>query len=257
MKTETKSAILKMIERGGKVRPAELQESLKITPQTVHYHLRNLVRQGLIEAKGSVPFTQYSLAGIPDLEAVAHWLSVENPVNNPDLICDTRDVFTARLPRLKAFVYDGLDEKILPRVISTAGEIGNNSFDHNMGQWKDMPGCWFETQATGKYLWVCIADRGQGIFKTLVKVHSDLADEQTALEAAFETVISGRSPERRGNGLKFVRENILNAPGGGIACFSGNAKVEYGEHGDKCLVSLKKYLDEVQGTITLMSWGLK
>src|SRR6202042_1514929 len=106
-------------------------------------------------------------------------------------VSETREIFTARLFHLKTFVRNGLSENLLPLVISTAGEIGNNSFDHNLGQWRDVPGCWFDSQVTGRHLWIWIADRGQGIFHSLVKVHPELADEETALHAAFETIISG------------------------------------------------------------------
>lgn len=228
-----------------------------MTPQTIHYHLRNLIKSGLVEAKGSVPFTQYRLAGVPDLEAVVDWINARTLDRSPDSVCETRDILAARLPHLKSFLANGLPVDLLPIVISTAGEIGNNSFDHNSGQWRDVPGCWFESQVTGKTLWICIADRGQGVFQSLNKVHPHLTDDQTALKAAFETIISGRAPERRGNGLKYVRENISSRPGGGLACVSGTGHVAYGEQGEKCLALLKKLVSNVKGTITLLMWRLK
>jgi hypothetical protein len=89
--------------------------------------------------------------------------------------------------------------------ISVAGEIGNNTFDHNLGQWRDVHVFWFECQVTGGRLWMVLADRGQGIFQSLAGVHPGITDEEEALKAAFEKVISGRGPEQRGNGIKFVR----------------------------------------------------
>ena len=71
MKTETRSQIIKIIEKKGRARPEELRKSLDISAQAVHYHLRGLVKKGIIEAKESVPFTYYTLAGIPDFEAAA------------------------------------------------------------------------------------------------------------------------------------------------------------------------------------------
>jgi len=103
----------------------------------------------------------------------------------------------------------GLKADELPLTISVVGEIGNNCFDHNLGHWKDVPGCWFETQITGGLLWVCIADRGQGVLKSLARTDPALRDDQAALIAAFERNISGRAPEHRGNGLKFVKNVIL------------------------------------------------
>src|SRR5438445_4587146 len=175
MRTETRSHILKIIEKHGKARPADLRASLKISAQAIHRHLRSLVEQGVLEAQGSAPFTRYTLAGVPDLEAVAGWIKASTLATSPSSsVCETRDVFSARLPHLKSFVKNGLPESVLPSVISTAGEIGNNSFDHNLGQWRDVPGCWFESQLTGKNLWIGIADRGQGIFKSLSKVHAHI-----------------------------------------------------------------------------------
>lgn len=257
MKTETRSDILKLIEKRGPLRPSEVRRTLNLSPQIIHRHLKTLVAQGLVEVKGSTPFTQYALAGIPNLEAVSEWMNARIPTNNPELVCETRDIFTARLPRLKSFVDEGLTQETLPLVISTTAEIGNNSFDHNSGQWRDVPGCWFETQATGKHLWICIADRGQGIFKSLSQVHPNLTNDQTALKAAFETIISGRAPERRGNGLKFARKNLTDTPDGGIACISGSGRVAYGKQGVKCLALLERTLTNVHGTITLMTWSLK
>lgn len=163
-------------------------------------------------------------------------------------------MFTGRLPHLQSLIRNRLPENILPLVIAIAGEIGNNSFDHNLGQWRDVPGRWFESQVTGQSLWICIADRGQGIFQSLIKVHPHLTDEQTALKTAFETIISGRAPEQRGNGLKFVRNNFLKISGSGLACVSGTGRVAYGEQHETCLAALNKHFTNVNGTITLMTW---
>ncbi|MCB4756769.1 MAG: winged helix-turn-helix domain-containing protein [Elusimicrobia bacterium] len=258
MKTQTRSQILKIIEKNGKVRPSELRESLNISAQAIHRHLRSLTEQGIVEAKGSAPFTQYALAGVLDFEAVSSWVNAPTLTKSPEsLVCETREILTARLPHLKSFVRNGLPESDLPLVIATAGEVGNNSFDHNLGQWRDVPGCWFESQVTGGHLWICIADRGQGIFQSLVKVLPHLADDQAALKAAFETIISGRAPEQRGNGLKFVKQTLSTTPGGGLACISGTGRVTYGEQGEKCVALLNKHFTEVEGTITLMIWRLK
>jgi len=258
MKTNTRSQIIKIIEKKGKIRPSELREALNLTAQAIHYHLRGLSKQGIVEAKGSVPFTQYALAGVPDFEAVSSWVNARTLAQSPEsLVCETRERLTARLPHLKPFVRNGLPENLLPLVISTAGEIGNNSFDHNLGQWQDVPGCWFESQVTGGHLWICIADRGQGIFQSLVKVHPDLVNDQVAIEAAFETIISGRAPEKRGNGLKFVKKTLSTTPGGGLACISGTGRVYYGEQGERCIALLDKHFTKVRGTITLMIWRLK
>ena len=53
-----------------------------------------------------------------------------------------------------------------------------------------------------------MADRGQGVQKTLKRVRPQIADDEEALKIAFTEIVSGRAPESRGNGLKFVRKII-------------------------------------------------
>ncbi len=235
----------------------ELAASLNLSRQIIHRYLKQLVAQQMLEVRGSMPVTHYVLAGTPDLNDVIAWLKKRPMTTNPPTVCESREVFAARLPRLVGLVKSGLSPAELPLVISSVGEIGNNSFDHNIGQWQDVPGCWFEYQVTGSYCWLWVADRGQGIFQSLARVHRNLKNDQAALKAAFETIISGRAPEKRGNGLKYVRENILSTKGGGLACLSGTGHVNYGDEGKACLDYLTKNLMEVKGTITLVAWRRK
>ncbi len=95
-------------------------------------------------------------------------------------------------------------------VTAIAGEIGNNSFDHNLGNWADIPGIFFSYSLRSKY--VVLADRGQGILATLKRVRPELTSADEALKVAFTETISGRYPEFRGNGLKFVRSIIIDNP---------------------------------------------
>jgi len=180
MKTDTRARIQQLIEKNGRMRPFELQKALTISAQAIHRHLRALSENGIIEVQGSAPFTRYRLAGSPEFDDAFKWARARTaPKGFETLVCETREIFSARLPRLKSFVKQGLPENLLPLVVSTAGEIGNNSFDHNLGQWQDIPGCWFEPQVSGRHLWICIADRGQGIYQSLVKMHPKLKDEET------------------------------------------------------------------------------
>ncbi|MDR2818292.1 MAG: hypothetical protein LBB37_02490 [Endomicrobium sp.] len=55
---------------------------------------------------------------------------------------------------------------------------------------------------------VILADRGQGIKETLSKVKNDIQSDEQAINIALTEVISGRSPEQRGNGLKFVSKVV-------------------------------------------------
>ncbi|MBI5614261.1 hypothetical protein HY947_05025 [Candidatus Gottesmanbacteria bacterium] len=59
---------------------------------------------------------------------------------------------------------------------------------------------------------IVLADRGQGILATLRRVKPELSSASAALRVAFTETISGRRPESRGNGLKFVRSVIVDNP---------------------------------------------
>lgn len=255
MKTDTRDRILKIIKEREGTRPSELILALALTPQAVHRHLRTLLLEGRLERCGGGPKVRYFTAGKPQLERVRAWYGAKsNPAENPpDLICETRDTFAGRLPRL---VSSGLGSDEQSLAIAAVGEIGNNSFDHNLGRWKDMPGCWYQTQSTGGRLWICVADRGQGVLKSLSRVDAGITDDQTALVAAFERILSGRAPERRGNGLKYVRNIIAGKERRGLACRSGAGLVDYGELGAECKEELARF-PKTEGTVTLIVWSLK
>lgn len=128
-----------------------------------------------------------------------------------EVYCKTRDVFQVRLESLKLKL-----SKIFPQnavvslVIAIVGEIGNNSFDHNLGNWSDIVGVFFHYDR--KKQTIILADRGQGILTTLKRVRPELDNAKKALEVAFTEIISGRYPEVRGNGLKFVKSVVMNNP---------------------------------------------
>src|SRR2546430_1482430 len=113
------------------------------------------------------------------------------------------------------------------------------------------------TQVTGGRLWICVADRGQGIYRSLARVDPALRDEQSALLAAFEKNISGRAPEKRGNGLKYVRNIITTGQRRGLACRSGAALLAYGKLGEACQKELSRFSSRSSGTATLIAWGLQ
>ena len=112
----------------------------------------------------------------------------------------TRDVFSARL---QSYVLE--TEKYLQAAI--IGEIGNNSFDHNFGFNSAYPGgAYCNIAYKSKY--TVLADYGRGIKQSLLSVLPSISSDLEAVETAFTRRISGRAPEQRGNGLKFVSEAI-------------------------------------------------
>src|SRR3989344_7535466 len=128
-----------------------------------------------------------------------------------DFYSPDRDIFQARLLRMQdELLASGKDSGFVSFVGSIVGEIGNNSYDHNLGNWPDMPGVFFGYDIHKKI--IVLADRGLGILKTLSRVRTSLQTHEEALRVAFTETISGRAPENRGNGLKLVRKVISRTP---------------------------------------------
>lgn len=149
-----------------------------------------------------------------DLYAIGEsWVSSEQPPVLPDeYYCERSDQFSARLNRMGVdlLASNAIPQELVSLVVAVAGEIGDNSFAHNIGNWPDVPGVYFAYDID-KHL-IVLADRGQGILKTLGRVKPDLDNDKDALKVAFTEFISGRSPERRGNGLKLVRRVVESNP---------------------------------------------
>ncbi len=145
-----------------------------------------------------------------DIAKLAYKWASEASASVPpkSLYCQSISDFSARLPRLESVLQkeEGFKD-IFSLITSSVSEIGNNSFDHNIGNWPDVPGIFFGYSIKNKT--IVLADRGQGILKTLKRVRQDLVNDKSALVTAFTDVVSGRSPESRGNGLKYVRKIIV------------------------------------------------
>ncbi len=167
------------------------------------------------------------------LEKSFAWLehpSGENVLAS-DIYCATRDVFQGRLDNLRRMLEEKMpDDSAL--FIAVCGEIGNNSFDHNIGNWRDIPGVYFEFDTEN--FSVILADRGRGVRATLGRVMPGLQNDREAVEAAFTRRISGRLPEQRGNGLKFVRDitegkrwSLEFFSGLGVASIVKGGKIEF------------------------------
>lgn len=146
----------------------------------------------------------FSIAGV--------WAESQQAPNlTPDYHCETRDVFKARLDKMAVLLDGEINTKDLaPLITAVTGEIGNNSFDHNFGNWPDVPGIFFGYD-TNKRI-IVLADRGVGIRTTLSRVRPDINSDTMAIRIAFTETISGRAPEQRGNGLKFVRDVAIGNP---------------------------------------------
>jgi hypothetical protein len=142
-----------------------------------------------------------------------------------DCFSITRDVFTARL---EGFIID--TNKYLEAAI--IGEIGNNTFDHNF-IFRNIYQKGAYCNYTFKEKYIVAADYGRGIRASLKQVIPNIQNDLEALKIAFTEKTSGRSPEQRGNGLKFVSETIqdnswdLYFQSGNGCCFINKDGIKY------------------------------
>ncbi len=189
---------------------------------------------------------------ILDIKAIARtWAESQiAPELSSDHYCHTQDVFRARLERMALELdRDSIVKNLTPLIVAVTGEIGNNSFDHNLGNWPDAPGVFFAYD-TNKRL-IVLADRGVGIRATLLRVRPDLKDDVVALSVAFTERLSGRFPEQRGNGLKFVNDVATKNPIA-VSLQSGTAVAEIAKQNGALRVNLADRY--VRGTLAVITY---
>lgn len=138
------------------------------------------------------------------------WLEQENGSDflTSEELCITRDDFQARLEKMNIFLKNEQHlNAIASLVIAIVGEIGNNTFDHNLGNWRDEAGLYFFYDISLRC--VVLADRGLGVQTTLKRVRPEIQNDCEALMIALKEVVTSRAPEKRGNGLKLVEKLVL------------------------------------------------
>ncbi|MEK7619922.1 MAG: hypothetical protein AAB413_01640 [Patescibacteria group bacterium] len=153
------------------------------------------------------------------------WIQSTQPTEPPsDVYCQTRDIVQARVESVRLTLLDnGWDEATAALIVAVLGELTSNAFDHNIGQWPDVPGCWFEMTIGENSISVTVADRGQGVRSSLERVRPGI-DDHTAMRIAFTEHVTGRAPEKRGNGLKFVLNALNELPAFQFTYQSGTAE---------------------------------
>lgn len=173
-----------------------------------------------------------------------------NQLNSNEEYCETRDIFQARLDKMVNSLLNikEIRQEDVYMAAAIAGEIGNNSFDHNLGSWPDIMGVFFGYELAGRELKIALADRGQGLLATLKRVKPELKNDGKALFTAFNERISGRAPEPRGNGLKFVKENIKDRKMR-LLFMSGFALAELNDK-----MTIKEANDNIRGSLAIISF---
>ena len=167
-----------------------------------------------------------------------------------DFYCSNSAVFQTRLIRMQDLLGEIKElTSIFSLVVAAAGEIGNNSFDHNLGNWPDIPGIFFAYDIQKRN--IVLADRGLGVLATLKRVKPELNTDEAALRVAFTQILSGRSPESRGNGLKFVRKIVSENPVG-LLFQSGDAELVLTKNSGA--LNLKKSSEPFRGCLAVITF---
>lgn len=253
MKTNTGQKILEFIKERGQAPPKEIINFVGFSAPAIFRQLKKLQRQNLIQKTGAPPKVFYHLLMDKKQKLIQEafvWLqSVQpNTMGIESLYCQTRDVFEERNKRVANLLLEaGKDESFSYLLSSVVGELGNNSFDHNIANWPNIPGVYFVIDLEAHS--VIIADRGRGIRTTLLNIRPNISSDLEALKVAFTELVSGRSPEQRGNGLKFVRNTVLGL-GLELKFFSGNAVYSLSDKNEN--FEQTKY--NIHGMIALISF---
>lgn len=215
MKTQTNNKILTYIKENPGVSANNIIQHFGLNATGIFRHLKKILNKNQIYKLGKPPRVTYFIRKAPATEDTLIYskdivwvIFGDSSLVSPSLLYPTRDVFQARLDRLMSDlkkIFGAADGRYL--LVAVIGEIGNNSFDHNIGQWRDEPGVYFKADLPKRKIF--LADRGQGLFATLRRVMPAIHNEAQALDVAFTQFVSGRAPEQRGNGLKFVKKVVI------------------------------------------------
>lgn len=178
------------------------------------------------------------------------WVSMDNGIGflSSDEHCPTRDVFQTRADKMVIeFVSHSSIGDTAYLLGLVVGEIGNNTFDHNLGNWRDERGAYFMYDAQRRI--IVIADRGQGVLTTLRQIRPSMADDGEALNVAFTETLSGRAPEKRGNGLKLVLK-VVQEQNWSLEYRSGRGKYSIQANTTTCVVDK----DNLMGMIAILTF---
>lgn len=193
---------------GQNIRIGKAAKILGVSVQT----LRNWEKSGKLRAgRSDGKHRFYALQDINnfalDLKILGlAWVTSAIPPELPsEYYCERADRFTSRVTNMGTELQKAgnISESMASLLTLVAGEIGDNSFAHNVGSWPDVPGLFFGYNIDKRI--IVLADRGRGVKTTLQQVRPSIATDIDALNVAFTEIVSGRNPEKRGNGLKVVR----------------------------------------------------
>ncbi|MEK7459646.1 MAG: hypothetical protein AAB636_01105 [Patescibacteria group bacterium] len=191
--------------------------------------LRYLKRMHLGEILGELGYTEafeiLKQITVPESEN----LNVQEIVH-----CRYNDEFSSRLGRFeRMFKNFGLNEEDTKRALVIVGELGNNVFDHNLGNWPtNFSGAIITAHnyPETKRIEFVVGDAGVGFLGSLQNAFPNLSDDVEAIKKGLEGY-TGRVGENRGNGLKTIQDWTINNFHGMLTIHSGGGLVQVDENG--------------------------
>lgn len=255
MKNNTQSNILKFISQTPSgVSANDIIGHFKLNATGVFRHLKKMQELGEIYKVGKPPKVIYypyykNMEGKSEVFTnIFNWaVNGDGRLLHEDTLCATRNVFQARSERILNDLIKLKGEQTAYLLLAIIGEIGFNSFDHNIGNWRDTMGVIFSANMETRE--IILSDRGQGVLATISRVRPNTTDDTEALNIAFTEIISGRYPEQRGNGLKYVKkivmENNLY-----LEFYSGKAQCTITANG----IKISKNKNLIPGTLVLIKF---
>lgn len=150
------------------------------------------------------------------------------------LHCATSDEFSARLGRFDRMFHSfGLSDDLVKRATVLLGELGNNAFDHNLGNWPtDVSGVFIAAQNYPKLrqVEVAVGDPGVGFKTSLRNAFPDLPNDVEAIKKGLAG-FTGRIGEKRGNGLRVIQHWTVDNFSGTLHIRSGGGLVRVDKTG--------------------------
>lgn len=147
-----------------------------------------------------------------------------------------RDAFDAYLGKFIAiFKSFGLGDNDAELATALVGELGNNTFDHNLGNWPtDVSGCFVSMINFPKEnrIQVVVGDPGVGFLGSLKSAFPEIKTDNDAIKAGLKGN-TGRVGEKRGNGLLSVLNWTLKEFRGNVSIHSGKGFVIVDKDGVK------------------------
>lgn len=123
----------------------------------------------------------------------------------------------------------GLTDETTSLVASSLGEVVDNAFLHNLGKWSlDINGrsiLLAQNFPQKRELCFSYCDFGVGFLATLSANYPELNNNFEAIKLALEENVTARSPQRGGNGLIYLQQNVFNGFKGELLLRSGEALV--------------------------------